>query len=284
MPLVSVVIPTRNRPEMLAEAVASVLAQTFADYEIIVVSNGESADTRRASRQAAAGCVFIELDQGNVSAARNAGIEYAKGEWIAFLDDDDLWLPSKLERQLAEADRTGADMVACDYVEFSPDGEEILRRPRFPECWPRVKVLNRTDWWTCPSATLIRKRVLTKVGGFDPRFRRAEDNDLWRRLSWRHSIHQMDEILMRYRTGHPSAMQQRRICHFYDLHHAIKMRWDTPRDLRSMLPPATFILLRLAIVIAPAWLLRFRPRRRWIEFQHRLRSRTMQLGCDRRDI
>src|SRR5260370_823595 len=111
-PLVSVIIPTHNRPGMLAEALASVRAQTFTDYEIIVVSNGESDDMRRASRDAASGCVYLELDRGNVSAARNFGMERAKGEWIAILDDDDLWPPNKLERQIAEAEATGADMSA----------------------------------------------------------------------------------------------------------------------------------------------------------------------------
>src|SRR5258708_39467781 len=97
-PLVSIVVPTINRPKMLAEALASVRAQNFTDYEIIVVSNGENDEMCRQSREAAAGCIYLELDHGNVSAARNAGIAQANGEWIAFLDDDDLWLPHKLER------------------------------------------------------------------------------------------------------------------------------------------------------------------------------------------
>src|SRR5215831_10648251 len=116
---------------MLAEAIASVRAQTFTDYEIIVVSNGESNDLRRASRTAAAGCLYLELDKGNVSSARNAGIKHARGEWVAFLDDDDLWLPNKLERQIAEASRTGADLITCDYIDFYADGRDfvLLQRP-----------------------------------------------------------------------------------------------------------------------------------------------------------
>src|SRR6266404_3543486 len=100
-PCISVIVPTHNRPEMLAEALASVRSQTFTDYEIIVVSNGESAEMRRTSREVAAGCVYLEFDCGNVSFARNAGIKRASGDWIAFLDDDDIWLANKLERQIA---------------------------------------------------------------------------------------------------------------------------------------------------------------------------------------
>src|SRR5262249_15400440 len=94
MPLISVVIPTYNRPEMLAEALASVRAQTLSDYEIIVLSNGESFTTQRQSHRVAieAGARWSALDEGNLPAARNFGIEQANGEWIAFLDDDDLWL------------------------------------------------------------------------------------------------------------------------------------------------------------------------------------------------
>lgn len=92
-PLVSVVIPTHNRPQMLAEALGRVRAQTFTDSEILVLSNGENANMLQASRAVATayGRCF-ELAAANVSVARNFGIARPKGEWIAFLDDDDLWL------------------------------------------------------------------------------------------------------------------------------------------------------------------------------------------------
>src|SRR5215831_17242003 len=129
LPLVSVVVPTHNRPEMLAEALASVRAQTFTDYEVIVVSNGESDDVRRASHEVAIahGCLYLALPKGNLPAARNFGIERAKGEWIAFLDDDDLWLPNTLERLIAQARLAGADMIASDYIEFDHRGEKPER-------------------------------------------------------------------------------------------------------------------------------------------------------------
>src|SRR5260221_6962456 len=149
MPLVSVVIPTHTRPEMLAEAIASVRAKTFTDYESIVVYNGESDDMRRASRKVAAAhdSAYFELDDGNVCFARNTGVERANGEWIAFLDDDDLWLANKLERQVAEARRTGADMITCDYVKFFPDGREVVERPRVINGCPYVKALRHLKYW-----------------------------------------------------------------------------------------------------------------------------------------
>jgi len=273
-PLVSVVIPTHNRPAMLAEAIASVRAQTFSDYEIIVVSNGESDDMRRASREAAAGCVYLELKEGNVSAARNFGVISAKGEWIAFLDDDDLWLPHKLERQLAEAERTNADLICSDYVEFYPDGERIWRW-RLPDGWSYTKAVNH-GWWTAGTPTVVvRKKTLVQLGGFDPSLRCAEDLDMWRRISWAHAICQVPEILVRVRRGHAQLTCDKRFCYRDDLRHFRKMCGDTPHHLRLTLPSAiTFVAPRLVGMFAPDWLLRLRLRLRWIQFRQRLRPRT----------
>jgi len=275
LPLVSVVVPTHNRPDMLAEALASVRAQTFKDYEIIVISNGEGASARLASTVAARyGARYFELDMGNASIARNRGIEHAKGEWIALLDDDDLWLPLKLEWQLSEAERTGADMIVCDCVEFHPDGREIIRRWRLLDGWSYTKALNRGSWCALPSTTMVRRRVFAEIGAFDPQLRYDEDMDLWRRVSWRHTIHQMAAILVRHRRGHLHMMHPRfeRTRYFYDLCHFLKMRRDTPRDLRSTLPPAAVVIFpRLVVICAPRWLLTFLhwigPRSRWLEFR-----------------
>ncbi len=245
---------------MLAEAIGSVKAQTFQDYEIIVVSNGESPEMRRASRAAAAtfNAHYIELPKGNISAARNFGIKRANGEWIAFLDDDDLWDSTKLERQLAEAERTGADMVACDHVEFFVDGRETFRKPRLLDGGTHTKALNHLSWWAAPSAVIVRKRVLDEIGGFDPRLRWTEDNDLWRRISWRHTIHQVEVVLTRIRRGHLSQMHpcndRRRYIH--ELRLFAKMYRDTPHDLRSALPGTTFVSRRLMIICFPRWLQR----------------------------
>jgi glycosyltransferase involved in cell wall biosynthesis len=283
MPLVSVVIPTHNRPEMLAEAITSVRAQTFADYEIVVVSNGESDDMRRASREVttAHDGRYFALRHGNVSGARNFGVEQAKSEWIAFLDDDDLWLPNKLERQVAEAQRTGADMIACYCAKFFPDGQEIIERPRLYDGWSYTKAISRHYWWTIPSATIIRKRVLDEVGGFDVHLSYIEDMDLWRRISWRYAIHQMDEVLTQYRCGHLTTMhpQNARKRHLWNLRHFAKMCRDTPQDLRHMVPSAAiFVPPELIGILGPEWLLSYlrqlRPRARWIHLRQWLKLRT----------
>jgi glycosyltransferase involved in cell wall biosynthesis len=295
MSLISVIVPTHKRPQMLVETLASIRAQTFTDYEILVISNGENAEVRNASQTAAAtyDCRYFALDEGNVSAARNFGIGQADGEWIAFLDDDDIWLPHKLQRQVAEATRTGADLIGCDYIEFYADGREILRQPRAREAWSYTQALNYLYWWSTPSGVIVRRSTLDAVGGFDRRQRYGEDNDLWRRISWRHHIGHVQEVLFRYRQGHASMMQRERLRYCYDLRYFAKMHLDTPSDLRSTLPPASiFVWNRLAIIVFPTWLRRklvlepghaqwhrlfpswFRPRTRSTQFRQWLRPRS----------
>jgi GT2 family glycosyltransferase len=257
-PFVSVVVPTHNRPDMLCEALATVRVQTFTDYEIIVISNGESATARDASCAAARAfdARYVTLDRGNTSIARNVGIQRARGPWIALLDDDDLWLPTKLQRQVAEAERTGADLIACDYVQFYLDGSEIVRCARLIEGWTYPKAISHGYWWGLPSSVMVRKSVMEKLGGFDPRQRLGEDLDMWRRLSWHHKIHQIEEILVRYRSGHPSMMTQERTRYLYDLRLYLKMWLDSPGDLHHTIPAFSWYgPPRLVGILAPNWLL-----------------------------
>jgi glycosyltransferase involved in cell wall biosynthesis len=183
-PLISVVIPTHNRSAMLAEAVASVRAQTFKNYEIIVVSNGETEIAQRASERIAAShsCKYLRIEQGNRCLARNAGAEAARGEWIAILDDDDWWKPEKLEKQLALADV--ADVVFSDFEILYANGAKQIAYTRPPYGMTVEEGLLLANYaGGGGSSALIRRRLFFDAGGFDPQFEIAEDWDLWRRLS-----------------------------------------------------------------------------------------------------
>jgi glycosyltransferase involved in cell wall biosynthesis len=267
VPLISVVVPTHNRPEMLAEALASVRAQTFTDYEIIVVSNGENAEMRHRSHVAStrAAARYFALSEGNVSAARNFAIDQAKGEWVAFLDDDDIWLPEKLERQIEAARRSGADMVVCGCIEFDTDGHESLcRQRRIPAGWTHHKALCHGRWMALPSAVILRKSAIQAAGGFNPEIRIFEDGDLWRRISWNHSIHEIGDPLTKYRKHVGSVSQNQR----KTLRNTLKVmrrseRWsDTPPELRSDIPHiGTFVYRGVVHYITPWWLRH--PRKLW---------------------
>src|SRR5262249_43426495 len=125
MSLISVIIPTQNRPAMLKEAVASVLAQTFQDFELIVVLNGATPETAEVARELAKNpkTKVVAMEKSTLAAARNRGLDAATGTWIAFLDDDDIWLPSKLEVQLDAAAGADADLVTCNFSAFNQDGD-----------------------------------------------------------------------------------------------------------------------------------------------------------------
>lgn len=130
--IISVVIPTRNRPLLVVRAVQSALAQTFKDIEVIVIIDGSDEVTRVELAQINDSRLKVIELQNNVggSGARNAGVTEAKGEWIAFLDDDDEWLPKKLELQIEAASRSHHEfpIITCRLVARTPKGEFI---------WPR---------------------------------------------------------------------------------------------------------------------------------------------------
>jgi glycosyltransferase involved in cell wall biosynthesis len=187
MPRVSVVIPTYNRAALVVEAVDSVLKQSFQDYEIVVVDNGSTDET--AVRLAAFGRAVraIRLDNRgwNTVVFRNPGIAAARGELIAFLDDDDLWLPDKLERQIALLDSDGAiGFVYSDLQLLYPDG--ALSEPVLPaRHWRGGAVLDEllAGCFISCSTLVVRRRLLDRVGWFDETLAGCEDYDLLLRLA-----------------------------------------------------------------------------------------------------
>ena len=135
-PLVSVVIPTRGRPQMVARAVVSALNQTEWQIEVIVVIDGPDTETESELDQIEDGrLVRVSLDRGVGGAeARNVGIQAARGRWVALLDDDDEWLPNKLRAQVdaAQAASEREIVVACKYIVRSADAPDVVRPRRLP--------------------------------------------------------------------------------------------------------------------------------------------------------
>jgi glycosyltransferase involved in cell wall biosynthesis len=201
-PLVSVVIPTHNRPDMLREAIASVRAQTFTDYEIIAVCNG--ANPEDLARYAAIPDIaLIVTDRKGIGLALNIGIEAARGEWIAFLDDDDLWEPNKLETQLQVACSANADVIFCDTINFG-DRHKIVAPIRPPPALSARGAFLLANYGGGCSATMVRRSALLAVGGFDEGHLFA-DWDLWMRLSWHFKVAWADACLVRYRCHEGNA-------------------------------------------------------------------------------
>lgn len=202
-PRISVVIPTRNRAEYLVQALHSVFAQTYTDYEIVVMDDGSTDDTaQRIAAWVAQDRIryFARQPQG-VSAARNAGVAEAHGEYIAFLDSDDLFEPTKLEKQIALFDANPTlGFVHCWFSKFQADGTELgVRDTSFFQGAVYPQALTHWSALMAMPCMLVRREVFVEVGGFDESMRWAEDMDLWRRIMRRYEIDLVPESLVRVR-------------------------------------------------------------------------------------
>jgi glycosyltransferase involved in cell wall biosynthesis len=206
---VSVVIPAYNAERYVAETIESVLAQTHAAREIIVVDDGSTDDTRRVLERFGDAIRYQHQPNGGPARARNAGIKVARGELIAFCDADDLWLPNKLELQLARlAERPKALLVHSLAYELNSEmGQRLLRTPEASdysgECFDRLFHGNRITF----STVLVRKAALDEVGGFDESIRQAsvEDYDLLLRLAERYPLAVVARPLVDYRVHAANA-------------------------------------------------------------------------------
>jgi glycosyltransferase involved in cell wall biosynthesis len=184
-PRVSVVTPVFNGAAFVGTAIASVLAQTMTDLELLVVDDGSSDDTRAVvARFADPRLHFVAQPHRGVSATRNAGIERSRAPWIAFLDADDRWAPTKLEEQLARVAKVpDADMVYCGAISQAPDGSEIRRAPAELEGYVFDALIRGNQITGSASSVLVRRDTLDKVGYFDEQLPCCEDWDLWLRIA-----------------------------------------------------------------------------------------------------
>ncbi|MBA3652809.1 MAG: glycosyltransferase family 2 protein [Actinobacteria bacterium] len=185
MTTVSVIMPTYNRAATVIRAVESVLNQTFADIELIVVDDGSTDSTPALMENITDPRLrYIRLPtNGGVARARNAGIAVAGSDWLAFQDSDDEWLPGKLESQLAAARDApnDADWVIGGYTLDSSDGETVIPQHTLAGADPTPDIL---DGWPIITPTwLVRRELLAAVGPFDESMRCLEDWDLAFRLS-----------------------------------------------------------------------------------------------------
>ncbi|GAB4250125.1 MULTISPECIES: glycosyltransferase family protein [Deferrisoma] len=229
MPHVSVVIPTHDRLGLVDEAVASVLEQTFPDLELVVVDDGSTDGTAEhlAARFPDPRLRIVVQENRGASAARNRGAAETSGEWLAFLDSDDRWLPRKLERQL-EALAAHPDHPAA-YTEEIWYRNGRWANPRkihakysgwiFERCLPLCII--------SPSSILMRREVFEALGGFDESLPACEDYDLWLRLAARHPVLLVPERLIVKRNGHPGQLSQ---AHFGLDRFRVRALWKVAYD------------------------------------------------------
>jgi glycosyltransferase involved in cell wall biosynthesis len=211
MPLVSVVIPAYNAARWIAETLESVLAQTFQDFEVIVVDDGSTDDTAAIVARFAR-ARYIRKQSGGPASARNVGIRAAQGEYVAFVDSDDLWSPDKLRLQIDLLRQSGVAWVYCDAYAFDDETRRTLfifskvRRQYSGDVLGRLFL---ADFIPMPTP-VIRRNVLEQMGYFDERGEiqnSAEDWDLWLRIAARYPIGLVNRPLAWYRVHTQSRIQ-----------------------------------------------------------------------------
>jgi glycosyltransferase involved in cell wall biosynthesis len=206
VPLVSVIIPTHNRAALVAEAVASVMTQTFRDFEILVVDDGSTDATPQVLAPLEGVKVLHHACRRGVAAARNLGAAAAQGEWLAFLDSDDLWLPEKLARQMAYLEER-PDLLLCQTDEtWMRHGVRVNKPLSHRKMAGRIFLPSLQRCLVSPSTVVLQRQLLTNHGGFDEDLPAAEDYDLWLRLSWRFEVGLLDEPLVIKRGGHADQL------------------------------------------------------------------------------
>jgi glycosyltransferase involved in cell wall biosynthesis len=211
-PLISVIIPTYNRCGWIEGAVESVLLQSFDDAEIIVVDDGSCDSTperigRLTDRYADRRRIrYRSTPHSGVSAARNRGIEMAEGEWIAFLDSDDYWLPDKLTLQIRYLASHPAYLICHTDEIWIRDGVRINqgKKHRKHEGWFFVPSLDLC--LISPSSVMMHRSVFEEVGMFDETFPVVEDYELWLRVTSRYPVGYLHEKLVVKRGGHADQL------------------------------------------------------------------------------
>ncbi len=208
-PTISVVMPAYKVAPYIGETLASVCAQSFADYEVIVVNDGspDTAELERVLAPFRSRISYLKQENRGASVARNRGLQAARGELIAFLDADDLWLPNYLAEQYAFIQRGPYDLVYADALLF---GDSPQAGRTFMETAPSsgpvtFRSLIRGECNVITSGVVARRQLICEVGLFDEQLRNAQDFDLWVRLV-RHGarVAYQRKVLLRYRVHEDS--------------------------------------------------------------------------------
>jgi glycosyltransferase involved in cell wall biosynthesis len=196
-PKVSVVIPTYNSAATIKEAIESVLSQTYSDFEVNVIDDGSTDETEKVVRQFGDRVRYFKQANQGVSGARNEGIKQSRGEYVAFLDSDDLWLPEKLAEEIPLLDADPKlGLVYCDWAVVS--GERLLKSSYLKDLRAASGYVFDEliqSGFILTSGVVLRRACLDDVGDFDRSLSIAQDYDLWLRISYRWKVQLVNRCL-----------------------------------------------------------------------------------------
>ena len=207
MPKVSVIIPAYNAMAYLPETLESVLNQTFTDFEVLIINDGSpDGIVEWASEIKDSRVKLISQENQGISGARNTGLWSSQGEYLAFLDADDIWEANKLEKQVEYLEKhLDVGLVSCWISNVDRNGNFIDIYDYYKSGNELKKDLFRSNILSCGSTPLVRRICFEKVGFFERSLKSAEDWDMWLRIAMHFSIFVIQEPLVRYRR-YPNSM------------------------------------------------------------------------------
>jgi glycosyltransferase involved in cell wall biosynthesis len=197
---VSVVIPLYNAVDVIGETIQSVVFQTWTDHEILVIDDGSTDGSADVVRTFGERIRYQRFENAGVAASRNRGIALSRGQYIALMDHDDLWDPTKLEKQVQVLEaRPEVGLVYTGIVHLERDGRRREKFPTGPSS--RFYQLFVKGFGPTPSASMLRRSVIEQAGGFDERFGSAglDDHEFWPRIAQYCEIALIDEPLTHHR-------------------------------------------------------------------------------------
>lgn len=240
--LVSAVITTFDRLDMAKRAIRGVMAQTYRSMEIIVVEDGSTSGVEGwLGSTGLTGVRYVAHSaRKGLSAARNTGLRCAKGEYVAYLDDDDEWVPDKVARQMAvfQKENRNCVVVYCGAVIVSQSGQIVGRN--LPRLHGDIReAIRLKGLFTIPSSCLFRKDALERIGGYDETLFSHVDHDIWLRLArWGYAADYVDQCLVmvyqhdEYRMTEDARARVRATCLFCQTWHADLEKWFGAREAR----------------------------------------------------
>ena len=206
--LVSVIIPTFNRSSMIKEALESVLVQDYRGFEIILVDDGSTDDTLEVLDAYKKDIRLLTQPNKGVSAARNAGVACSNGDFLAFLDSDDTWLPEKLSEQV-KFFNSNKDALICQTQEkWIRNGVRVNQKNRHTKLSGMIFKASVSMCLVSPSAVMLKRSLFERMGGFDERLPACEDYDLWLRIGCRHPVSLLNRELIIKRGGHDDQLSR----------------------------------------------------------------------------
>lgn len=206
--LVSVIIPTFNRASVLERAIESVLAQTYKNYELIIIDDGSTDNTEEVLNKYSE-YKIIKTHNNGVSIARNIALKESNGSWIAFLDSDDEWLPDKLAKQITFIEKDPHCLLVHGDEIWIRNGVRVNPKNKHKKGGGDQFLTSLKLCAISPSVALISKTLLTKFGGFRTDYPVCEDYDLWLKITSEEEIGYIDSHLIKKYGGHDDQLSSK---------------------------------------------------------------------------